>query len=252
MSNAMSKPILNFTTAHEQVQNFLRERIIFGEYPGGMRLKTEELASLLKISRMPVREALRQLHAEGLVEIKRNQGASVVTLSPTDIMELFSIRSVLEGLACRAAASRFSQKDCKVLDALLVQMQNRQDGRVRWLARHERFHDYLCGISGMARLSQQITLLRNQTRPYIRLYITTHDDPEPQGLEHRALLDIVLSGDGDRAEAAMRTHIVENGASIVAFLAALPSRQQSRARPRSKRAAAESHRSGEAVLEGIV
>lgn len=246
----MSKPLPNFTTAHEQVQSFLRERIMSGEYPGGMRLKTEELASLLKISRMPVREALRQLHAEGLVEIKRNQGASVVTLSPADIMELFSIRSVLEGLACREAASRLNQKDCKVLDALLVQMQNLQEGRVRWLARHERFHDYLCGASGMTRLSQQITLLRNQTRPYIRLYITTHDDPEPQGLKHRPLLDSVLSGDSDRAEAAMRRHVLENGERIVAFLAALPSRQHSPAKPRSKRAA-ETSRSGVAPVADV-
>jgi DNA-binding GntR family transcriptional regulator len=235
----MGKPLIQFTTALEQVHNFLRERIISGDYPGGTRLKTEELASLLGISRMPIREALRQLHAEGLVEIKRNQGASVVTLSPADIIELFSIRAVLEGLACREAVSRLTEKDIKVLEGLLVQMQDRRDGRVRWLTRHDRFHDYLCGVSGMARLLQQITLIRNQTRPYIRLYIMTHDNPEPEGLEHQTLLDVVMSGDANWAETTMRRHVIENGESIVAFLAGLPKRGKKTPKSRLKHAALE-------------
>jgi DNA-binding GntR family transcriptional regulator len=239
----MDKPIIQFTTAQEQVQNFLRERIISGDYPGGMRLKTDKLASLLDISRMPIREALRQLHAEGLVEIKRNHGASVVALSPADIMELFSIRAVLEGLASRQSVARLTGKDVKELEGLLIQMQNRQDGRVRWLARHDRFHDYLCGVSGMTRLSQQITRLRNQTRPYIRLYITTHDDPEPKGLEHRTLLDVVASGDADLAEATMRRHVIENGEVIVAFLASLPKSADGPPKPELKRTLAERHES---------
>jgi DNA-binding GntR family transcriptional regulator len=90
--------------------------------------------------------------------------------------------------------------------------------------RHDKFHDYLCGISGMPRLVQQSKLLRHQTSPYIRLYVNTHPDPEPLGLEHRSLLAKILGGDEAQAEAVMRSHIVENGKSIVAFLEALPNR----------------------------
>jgi DNA-binding GntR family transcriptional regulator len=226
-AETMSDTPLSVMTAQEQAQAYLRDRIITGEIPGGARLKAEELAQRLKISRIPIREALRQLHAEGLVEIRRNYGASVVALNPSDILELFSIRSVLEGLACREAVSRFEKKDLKALDDLLMRMQSKQRDPVTWTERHDRFHHYLCGVAGMPRLSQQITLLWNRTLPYMRLYVTTHHDPEPRGLEHRALLDDILSGDGAHAEVAMRDHIVKNGESIVAFLEALPKHARS-------------------------
>jgi DNA-binding GntR family transcriptional regulator len=218
----MNDSPLSLMTAQDQAQAYLRDRIISGEIPGGARLKAEELAKRLQISRIPIREALRQLHAEGLVEIRRNYGASVVALNPNDILELFSIRSVLEGLACREAVSRFEKKDLKALDDLLMRMQSKPRDPMTWIERHDRFHHYLCGVARMPRLSQQIVLLQNQTRPYIRLYVTTHNDPEPRGLEHRALLSEILSGDGAHAEAAMRNHVVKNGESIVSFLEALP------------------------------
>jgi DNA-binding GntR family transcriptional regulator len=210
------------TTSQEQAHAYLRDRIISGQFPGGMRLKSEELARRLKISRIPIREALRQLHAEGLVEIKRNHGASVVTLSPADIMELFWIRSVLEGMACRMALPRFEKKHIEALDKLLNKMKIRQDDAVNWIERHDKFHDCLCDVSGMPRLSQQIKLLHGQTRPYIRIYVSTHADPEPLGLEHRTLLNEILSGDAKQAETSMRNHVVENGERIVAYLKTLP------------------------------
>jgi len=221
----MSKSPIFLTTAQQQAHAYLRDRIIFGEFPGGMRLKSEELANRLKISRMPIREALLQLHAEGLVEIKRNHGASVVKLSPSDIMEIFLIRSALEGLACRLALPRIKKKHVKVLDELLSKMQVHQkaDG---WIASHDRFHDHLCGIAAMPRLSQQIRQLHNQTRPYIRLYVTSHiNNPDPPGLEHRALLNKILDSTPNHAENAMCNHIVENAKSIVEFLESIQSKK---------------------------
>ena len=213
---------IRLETAQEQAHAYLRDRIIAGDFPGGMRLKSEELAARLGISRMPIREALRQLHAEGLVVIRRNQGASVVRLSPAEIMELFSIRAALEGLAARIAAERIEPKQTRMLQELLLRMQRHADAPVRWIAGHDAFHDALCAVALMPRLAQQITLLRQQTRPYIRLYVSGHDDPEPRGLEHRMLLEALLGGSGDAAESAMRQHVVENGRSIVAFLESMP------------------------------
>jgi DNA-binding GntR family transcriptional regulator len=220
----MRSPLMVITSAQEQAYAYLRDRIISGQFPAGMRLKSEELARKLEVSRIPIREALRQLHAEGLVEIKRNHGASVVTLSPADIMEMFWMRSVLEGLACRVASSKIDKKQIRALEEMLSKMQSWGDGPTNWITRHDKFHDYLCNVSGMRRLSQQAMLLRNQTHPYIRLYVSNHPDPEPLGLEHRALLEQILDGDADQAEAAMRGHIVENGKSIVAYLETQPSR----------------------------
>src|SRR5216684_2844518 len=86
-------------TPQQQAGNYVREQILTGRFPVGMRLKSEEIARTLGFSRMPVRDALQQLHSEGLVSIRPNRGAIVTTLTGDEIRELFEIRAVLEGLA---------------------------------------------------------------------------------------------------------------------------------------------------------
>ncbi|HEY7203793.1 MAG TPA: GntR family transcriptional regulator, partial [Methylomirabilota bacterium] len=82
----------------EHPYRHLREEILAGKLAGGARLKQEELARRFRISRMPVRDALLRLHAEGLVRIEPNRSVVVTRLAPIEVQELFEIRSVLEGL----------------------------------------------------------------------------------------------------------------------------------------------------------
>src|SRR5690349_11210920 len=79
----------SIVTAQQYVYSYLFDRIISGRFAGGTHLKTEDLAAELRTSRMPIREALRQLNAEGLVVIKPNRGAFVTSLTSSDIMEVF-------------------------------------------------------------------------------------------------------------------------------------------------------------------
>jgi DNA-binding GntR family transcriptional regulator len=223
-------PYAAIVSAQQYVHSCLFDRIISGRYPGGTHLKTEDIAEELKTSRMPVREALRQLNAEGLVVIKPNRGAFVTSLTAADILELFEMRAALEGLACRVAARLRTGDDLERLDKLLVQMKRHQKTPTAWLRQHDLLHDAICAIARRPRLSRQISLLRDQTRPYIRLYISTHDDPEVAGIEHLTLVNAVRTGDSTRAEAEMRSHVERNGETIVAFL------RSRRGEPAQKRA----------------
>src|SRR5579871_541757 len=97
-----------FTTAEEFAHERLRELILTGELAGGTRLQQAELAARLGISRMPVRQAILRLESEGLVIQRPNRGAFVTLLGPEGILELFEMRSVLEGLALRLAVPQMT------------------------------------------------------------------------------------------------------------------------------------------------
>src|SRR6185369_10196996 len=96
-------------------------------------------------------------------------------LTSYDIMEVFEMRAALEGLAMRIATRLRTEPDIERLERIAVQMNAHSDAPAGWLKRHDQFHDALCAISARPRLSKQIALLRDQTRPYVRLYIKTHD-----------------------------------------------------------------------------
>ncbi len=96
-------------TAQEEAYFYLRESILSGSLPGGTRLDISQIATHLGMSRMPVREALRQIASEGLVVIRPNRGVVVTQLTPEDVLEIFEMRAVLEGLAAHLARPRLDE-----------------------------------------------------------------------------------------------------------------------------------------------
>src|SRR5690606_37515129 len=90
-------------TAQQAAYHYIRERIISGAFPAGSKLNPAKIAQTLGLSRMPVREAILQLDAEGFANMRPNRGAIVTSLSPDGVLELFEMRSVLEALAARMA-----------------------------------------------------------------------------------------------------------------------------------------------------
>src|ERR1700726_1444937 len=101
------------------VADKLREQIIRGEIPEGAQLRQDAIATQYQVSRIPVREALRQLDAEGLITIVPNRGAVVPELSPDDIEELFSIRALLEPEVLKLSIPRLTQADFAEAEAVL-------------------------------------------------------------------------------------------------------------------------------------
>lgn len=142
--------IPNYRTMQEIVTDTLRDAILSGKYKPGQRLITNELARELGVSRMPVREALHRLEMVGLVTIVPHKGAVVSEVSEEEIIEIYHIRGVLDGLATRLAAPNLTPQDHARLNEILDQMDasvkakdydrllviNREFHEVIWRAAH--------------------------------------------------------------------------------------------------------------------
>jgi len=183
-----------------------------------MRLKPELIAAELGISRMPVREAIRQLDAEGYVTIRPNRGAVVTSRSREEVLELFEIRAVLEGLALRLAAGRASAETLADLEHELERLRRVGSDHASWLERHDDFHDALCRASGREQLAAECRRYRLAVRPYMRLYLKSGRTFEQPGFEHEHLIRALRRSDAAGAERGVREHVMANAGAIAECL----------------------------------
>lgn len=204
-------------TTRQHAYKYLREQILKGRLSNGQRINLDDIAAALGVSRMPVREAVRQLSAEGFVTIYPRRGVTVTSLDFDDILELFEMRAVLEGLAVRHAAPFIAKGGIDRLNALADGMETAENDSLLWLRRHDEFHDYLCSKSGLSRLSTQIKNIRYSVEPYIRFFLSLYSAEMP-GAEHRRLIEVIKRGDLLAAENAMREHIHSAAEAILKFL----------------------------------
>lgn len=210
--------MIHIRTAEQQVYDYLRDQILSGKLAGGQRLHQDEIAAQLGVSRMPVREAIRRLHAEGLVVNRPNRGAVVTTLGPEAILDLFEIRSVLEGYAAALAVPAMTPAALRMLEERHARMERARRNVTVWMQRHDEFHDGLCEITGRQRLAEHIRSLRASVAPYIRLYLSMNREPESAGFGHTILLDAIRAGDAPRTEQIMREHVMSGARAVVEFL----------------------------------
>ncbi|ALV26303.1 GntR family transcriptional regulator [Pannonibacter phragmitetus] len=184
----------------------LLEDIRDGGLAPGMRLRETELAERLGISRTPVREAIRQLEADGLVVHLPRQGASIRTLDHAEVVELYEMRAVLEGTAARLAARAASSIELAELAALNNELAAAPAGpQARELNRQ--FHRTLFDAARNRFLLKSISALQ---KTLLILGPSTLSDPERAALavaEHAAVLAAFEARDGAGAEAAMRAHV---------------------------------------------
>jgi len=199
--------------AVELVYTVIRQGILDGTYEQGARLGEVELATSLKVSRTPVREALRRLLSDGLIETVPNQGSRVRRWEPTQLFELFSVRALLEGNSAGLAAARVTGDDVNVMTKLCRQMESaarpgpRQDlGKVASL--DEEFHEMIHVASGNS-------LLPNLIRGLVQIpaVMRAAMDDTPKRLiqsmrQHQEILGALRTGDAAWAEAAMRSHVL--------------------------------------------
>ena len=184
----------------------LLEDIRDGGLAPGMRLRETELAERLGISRTPVREAIRQLEADGLVVHLPRPGASIRTLDHAEVVELYEMRAVLEGTAARLAARAASSIELAELAALNNELAAAPAGpQARELNRQ--FHRTLFDAARNRFLLKSISALQ---KTLLILGPSTLTDPERAALavaEHAAVLTAFEARDGAGAEAAMRAHV---------------------------------------------
>jgi DNA-binding GntR family transcriptional regulator len=216
-----SRSISLATLRHKTIQDFLtdtlRSRIVSGELPAGTRIDQDALAAEFSISRMPVREALRALDAEGFVTLKPHRGAVVSSLSPTEVDEIYQMRAVLEGLASRLALTHLTESHFAQLEALLNTMSSTSDVH-KWVRCNAEFHGVIEEACGRSRLLELIVRLRHQTESYVRMYVHLLHGEERAITEHRRIVDACLRGDEAAVEASVREHLLNTGVGVVAHL----------------------------------
>ena len=207
---------LTHLTIQQAVADAVRTRVISGQLPAGTRIDQDALAAEFSVSRMPVREALRQLGAEGFVTIVPHRGAIVTALSPAEVEEIYEIRAALEGVAARHASQTLTADDLERLRKVLAAMRNEKQIDT-WVGLNAEFHNVINQASMRPRLLELIQRFREQSQPYIRLYVQRLHKSAQARKEHRAILEALADRDADRAEAAVRAHLVGTGRAVAAF-----------------------------------
>lgn len=209
-------------TVAELALEALRERIVRGDYPEGSPLRQDALAAELGVSRIPVREALRQLEAEGLVTLSPHQGATVSVLSIDEIRELFELRALIESDLLRRATSRLTPAEFVRAEAVLERFEAAFRGGdvATWGALNWEFHSALLAPAGRPLTLGVAESLQNQSDRYMRLQLTLTCGQERATDEHRAILDAIRGGETDRACALIAEHITGAGFALLEFLTA--------------------------------
>lgn len=194
-------------TLEEQVYRILRQAILKGRLEGGRRLVQEALAQELGTSRIPVRDALRRLHQEGLVHMDERGGYWVTTWGPEEVEELYSLRLLLEPEAVRLACPRLGKGDLKELEDLQVRMEGAaKEGEIdEYVALNRSFHLFLYEVAGRRRLLQFIQTLWSGLPPLTPLSVPGQLTRSNQ--EHRALLEALRRRDAEGAAKVLQVHI---------------------------------------------
>ncbi|MEM1229603.1 MAG: GntR family transcriptional regulator [Pseudomonadota bacterium] len=209
----------------QQIALKITEDIVAGVYPPGSRLNEQQLASSFEVSRTPVREAVRQLVSQHLVEIKPRRGAFVTQIPMDELIHMFEFMSELEGICARFCARRMSQAEKKKLQAVhkaYKRYVGKKDTTAYFEASNE-FHRLVYQGSKNVALAKAAEQMYQRLIPYrhqqLKLFVRT----EESYAEHESVLEAILAGDAEAAEAAMRSHTGVVVDSVMALIAALPS-----------------------------
>ena len=199
--------------AHTRVAyEALRERIASGGIGPGTWLREHPVASSLGLSRTPVREALRLLAAEGVVELVHNRGARVVSWTPDDIDEAYRLRALIEGYGAGLAARRADAACVAELRALQERYERALDEHDPTVAASARcnddFHAAVLAASGSTRLPMLVAMV--SSAPLVRHVLQSYDDDDRRRsvVAHRDVITAIANADEALATSAMSSHIL--------------------------------------------
>lgn len=193
-----------YQTAEEMVTSAIREAVLAGVYQPGERLPQEQLGAALGVSRIPVRAALRQLEAEGLVVLEPHRGATVRVLEAADIDEIYQLRILLETFMIRSVISLVTAEEIDELESIAADLDHLDEGP-GWLALRERFYDRLYAFAKRPLTAELIGKLRADVgRYWLGLRLVDH---EAGG--HGVIVEAIRKRDPEAAEAWLTEHLTE-------------------------------------------
>ncbi len=210
-------PLADNQNSADEVARALRAAIVRGELAGGAHLRQEELAGQLGVSRLPVREALRQLHGEGLVALSPHRGAVVSSLAPGEVHEIYDIRVALETMALRLALRHFSPAILDQAGAILDDI-DRAASVTRWCELNWEFHICLYTPANRPRLLGLIDMMHANVDRYLRIYLGPLRSQARAQAEHRALLAACARYDAPAAIGLLTEHLAGTRDALAEFL----------------------------------
>ena len=200
----------SFRTASlaDQVFEKLEDDIIFGVYKRGEVLTELKLAESLGVSRTPIREALRRLEQERMIE-DSGKGSVVLGITKDDLLDIMDIRMRIEGLASLYAAANITPEGVEELTHLvdLQEFYHSKNDISRLQAVDDEFHAAICRLSKRNVINDTLIPLHRKTRLYRKLAMEDQQRTPMTVKEHREIVEAIISGDGPLAKALMKQHI---------------------------------------------
>jgi DNA-binding GntR family transcriptional regulator len=190
----------------DSVLEFLRESILSGDFESGEELNQVKIAEQLGVSRIPVREAFRQLASEGLIMITPHKRAIVTPITPEILDEIFEIRIALECIAITHAIKNLTMNDIENLYELIEKMRN-SENHYEWLKDNREFHNFLYQKSGRQTLCSLINRLRDNTERLLRKTSSSLERQKEANLEHQAIVEACEQRDIDKAKNELAYHL---------------------------------------------
>jgi DNA-binding GntR family transcriptional regulator len=207
----------------EQLCEKIEEQIATGELSPGSALDEATLIKQYGVSRTPVREAMIQLAAQGLIEIRPRRGAVVTSIGPARLIEMFEVMGELEALCGRLGARRMKDSERAELVSAhkaCEKARTEQDPDSYFYC-NERFHAAIYSGSHNSFLSEQALQLQRRLRPYRRLQLRVRNRMGTSFKEHEAIVGAILAGDAEATALALREHVLVQGERFGDLLASL-------------------------------
>jgi len=196
-------------SVREDIYEKIRDDITVGRLMAGERLTEKKLLDLYKVSRTPIREALRQLESEGLISFERNKGIEVAKLSIKQVRDIYDIRELLEGYAVRVSIGKMTKKDVSYLEALqkkLIQAAKSNDVQ-SWLHNNTLFHNFFRDKADNEDMAQLSITLKRRIYRYTDMSVGHRRDYDTYLEQHATLIEACKKRDAALGEETMRLHM---------------------------------------------
>ncbi len=204
-------------TLHDEVVSRLRSMVLEGELPPGAKIPEQQICALFGISRTPLREALKVLASEGLIELRPNRGSAVAMVDPAETAALFEVKGALEELAGRLVCARISDEEIAELEALHARMveQHRAENRAAYFESNQLFHRRLVELSRNPVLSATYDGFSTRILRVRYAANYNHDRWDESVAEHEEILAALRRRDGEDLARKLAEHNRLTGEAIM-------------------------------------
>lgn len=208
-------------TLHQEVVDQVREMIRRGQLVKGQKIDEKFLCESMGVSRTPVRESLRILHSQGLIDLIPHKGAFVREPPIEEIRDMFEVMSLLEGMCARVDTQKMNEKDLKKIEALHQRLEGhyRNLDHEAYLDTNNVLHTFIQELSGNKTLNEVIAGLRQKILLYRQKQLYHKNRFEQSIQEHRDILEAFRKKDAALAEAAMKRHLMKQCEALVELYA---------------------------------